>query len=40
MAAWAAPPFFKFFVVGTAAVMASFAVAAVLLKLPGVKRVI
>jgi hypothetical protein len=40
MAAWAAPPFFKFLVVGMAAVVASFAVAAALLKVPGVKRVI
>ncbi len=39
LAEWAAPPLVKFVVVGAAAVLASFAAAALLLKLPGVQRV-
>jgi fucose 4-O-acetylase-like acetyltransferase len=40
LASWSVPPALKFVVVGAAALMASFAVAAALLRLPGARRVI
>lgn len=39
-ASWPLPPLVKFVVIGSAGVVASFAVAAMLLRLPGVRRVI
>lgn len=40
LAGWAVPPALKFAVVGTGAIMASFGAAAVLVRLPGARRVI